>query len=336
MTQHITGVGLLGPDRVRSALRAALLAPSTHNTQPWLFRCTADGIEVRADSRRALSAADPDGRELVLSCGAALLNLRVAIQAQGVHPTTTLLPRRDDPGLLAVVRPFTPRAANPRIARLAEAIPRRHTNRRPFTGAAVGTAVLTELRAAAEIEHTWLPRLDSGQRKALHDLVQAAHEAQLSDPAFLAEWQEWTGRANDAHDGVPAYAAGVSPAVNDSWVLRDFAPGDGDSPAREIQAGDPMVLVIGSFRDDRLDHLRAGQAMERLLLTATAAGLDASFISQPVEVPAVRAELRQLLGGGLWPQIVLRVGYGTPAPKTPRRSLDEVLVSGGSIRTGQA
>ncbi|WP_328457825.1 Acg family FMN-binding oxidoreductase [Amycolatopsis sp. NBC_00438] len=322
MTLPITSVGLLDPDQVKSVLGAAVLAPSTHNTQPWRFRCTPAGLELHADPDRALPVADADRRELLLSCGAALFNLRTAIHALGAHPATTLLPRRDDPTLLAVVRPFSARKPDQRLVRLADAIPRRHTNRTPFDAAVIPDAVVAELRHAAEVEQAWLPRLDPTQLEQLRELVHKGHQAQVSDPAFLAEWRHWTARSRDSRDGVPEYAAGAMPSADGGWILRDF----GSSRRGRVDDSEPVVVVIGSFDDRKADRIRAGQAMQRVLLTATAAGFDASFISQPVEVPAARAELRTLLGGGLWPQIVLRLGHGAPVPWTPRRSLDDVLL----------
>ncbi|WIY00433.1 nitroreductase family protein [Amycolatopsis mongoliensis] len=322
MTLPITSIGLLDSDQVKSVIGAAVLAPSTHNTQPWRFRCTPAGLELHTDPDRALPVADADQRELLLSCGAALFNLRTAIHALGAHPATTLLPRRDDPTLLAVVRPFAVRKPDRRLVELAGAIPRRHTNRTPFEATIIPKALVAELRHAAEVEQAWLPRLDAHQLETLRELVHKGHHAQVADPAFLAEWRHWTGRDPGSRDGVPEYAAGAMPSDNGGWVLRDF----GARQRGRSDESEPLVVVIGSFDDARIDRIRAGQAMQRVLLTATAAGLDASFISQPVEVPAVRTELRSLLGGGLWPQIVLRLGRGAPVPWTPRRSLADVML----------
>ncbi|MFJ1768102.1 Acg family FMN-binding oxidoreductase [Amycolatopsis sp. NPDC088138] len=317
MTRLITAIGLLDSGQVRSVLGAAVLAPSTRNTQPWRFRCTSAGLELHADPDRALPVADAGGRELLLSCGAALFNVRTAIHALGAHPATTLLPRRDDPALLAVVRPFAARNPDRRLVRLAGAIPRRHTNRTPFEAAVIPDAVVAELRHAAEAEQAWLPLLDADQLDRLRDLTHRSHHAQTADPAFLAEWQRWTARSPGSRDGVPGNTGRTMPMEDEDWILAG-------SP-------DPLVVVVGSFDDKKADRIRAGQAMQRVLLTATAAGFDASFVSRPVEVPAVRAELRTLLGGGLWPQIVLRLGRGTPS-WTPRRSLDDVLLEPDRLR----
>ncbi|WP_081736212.1 Acg family FMN-binding oxidoreductase [Amycolatopsis orientalis] len=319
MTLQVTRVGRLNSDQVNSVLRSAMLAPSTHNTQPWLFRCAGTGIELHADPRRILPVTDPDGRELVLSCGAALFTLRTAIHALGFHPATTLLPSRADPDLLAVVRPLAERTPDPKIARLARAIPRRRTNRRPFRPAAVPRSALTTLRHATELEHAWMPSLDAEQCRHLRDLTARARGDQLADPAFVAELGRWTQLGAGTRDGVPSYATAGAPA-DESWLLQEFGgPGEGTRPDR-------LVVVIGSLTDERLDRLQAGQALQRALLTATSAGLAASFISPPIRVPSARAELRRLLGCGVWPQVLLRLGYGLPLPWTPRRPLEDVLL----------
>ncbi|MEV4603368.1 hypothetical protein AB0K15_38995 [Amycolatopsis sp. NPDC049253] len=326
MTLHVAPAGQLSAEQVTSVLRAATLAPSTHNTQPWLFTSDRDAIELYADPDRVLPVADGDRRELLLSCGAALFNLRIAIRARGVHPDTTLFPRRGDPDLLAVIRPRSAASIDSRSAALARAIPRRHTNRAPFAAKPVPSDLVGLLRHAAETESAWLPRLDEDQLAGLNDLVRESHHVQSADPAFLAEWRRWTGRAPSSRDGVP-FTAGGTAAADDTWVLRDF----GDRAASAATPFPPLVVVLGSFGDSPADRVRAGQAMQRVLLTATMHGLDASFISQPVEVRATRIRLRHLLGDGLWPQIVLRLGYGEPVAWTPRRALADMLLERPSL-----
>ncbi|QWF83991.1 nitroreductase family protein [Amycolatopsis sp. CA-230715] len=315
MTDTITPVGRLTAETVTSVLHAAVLAPSRHNTQPWRFRCTPDGIDVLADPGRSLPATDPGQRELLMSCGAALLNLRVAIHARGIDPATTLCPRRDEPDLLATVRPFAKRSIDTRIALLAGAVATRRTNLGPFSPRPVPATALNAMRFAAESERAWMPRLDSAQLFRLRELVLAADRAQRGNAAVQRERNTWTGGAP-----VVAHARG-----GDEWVLHECGASD--------PLGTPAVVVIGSVEDGHADRIRVGQAMQKVLLTATAAGLSASFVAPPVEVPSARAELRQVLGGGIWPQIVLRVGYGGPVPSTPRRPLHDVIV-GERVRAG--
>jgi hypothetical protein len=67
-------------DELRFAVEQAVLAPSSHNTQPWQFRLDGDTVELYADRDRVMHVIDPQDRELVISCGAALLNIELAIQ----------------------------------------------------------------------------------------------------------------------------------------------------------------------------------------------------------------------------------------------------------------
>ncbi|HEX5497442.1 MAG TPA: nitroreductase family protein [Mycobacteriales bacterium] len=326
MTTNIRPVGNLTEQDVRDVLTAATAAPSLHNSQPWLFRCTPSVIELYADPTRDLSVADPDRREMLLACGAALFNLRLALRARGLHPTVSLVPDRTRPDLLATIRPVGHRPVAPADLTLAEAITRRHTNRRPFAPTPVPAGAVSALRSAARAEQVWLATLAPARLPLLRGLVATAHQAQQQDPRFVAEWREWTAREAGASDGVPRRNSGPLPEPQDEWVLRDFSGGQAKQrvPGKDFEP-DPLIVVLGSFHDQPLARLQTGQAMQRVLLTATVAGLSASFLSQVVEVPDTRRQLRELIGGGLWPQTVLRIGYGMPVPPTPRRDLCDVV-----------
>lgn len=326
MSADITPVGNLTSDDVREVLLAASAAPSLHNSQPWRFVCTARTIELHVDSARGLPAADPDQREMLLSCGAALLNLRLALRAHGVHAVVSLLPDASRPDLVARIRPGGRHPVSPADRALAQAIAARHTNRRPFLPTAVPHTAVPALRKAARAEQAWLATLAPVQLPLLRAQMAVAHQVQQDDPAFQEEWERWTGRPEGSVDGVPVRSSGPLPEPHDVWVLRDFSGGRARQriPGKDFEP-DPLIVVVGSVHDSALARLQAGQAMERVLLTATTLGLSASFLSQVVEVPATRRQLRELIGGGLWPQIVLRLGYGSPVPPTPRRDLSELV-----------
>lgn len=249
MSPRVIPVGNLDGDEVRAVLRAATAAPTLGDGRPWEFHCTAATIELRADSR-------PDHREPVLSCGAALLNLRLAIRALGVHPAVQLFPDPHRPNLLAVVRPRGHVAVASVDRALADAMVR-GTDHGPFLDTAVPHPVVAGLRQAARTELAWLPTLTAAQLPVLRGLVDQAQEVH------------------------------------------------------------PLIAVVGTFHDSPLARLQAGQAMQRVLLTATVAGLSASFLRQVVAVPATRQQLRELVVGGLWPQVVLRLGYRAPLPVLP-------------------
>ncbi|WP_315659337.1 hypothetical protein [Amycolatopsis sp. PS_44_ISF1] len=310
MTPPITAIGLLTADQVKDVLGAATRASSTRPTPAWRVRCTPAGFELHTDPR---CAPPPAGqRELLLSGGAALFTLRTAIHALGAHPATSILPHRDAPTLLALVRPFAAIRPNPRLVRLAGTIPHRCTGRVTFRDSAVPRAVLADLRRAAEVEQAWLHRPGPDQLTRLRELIHGSHPLQLSSPAFVAEQRPWSVCGPGRCDGAAGHAANTMSPDGQGWIR----PEPGPCSRARIDGTEPLVVIIGSLDDTSEDRIRAGQARQRVLLTATAAGLDAAFLAPPVEVPAARARLRTLLGGGLWPQAVLRLGRAIPGPQS--------------------
>jgi len=308
-------------------IAAAIAAPSVHNSQPWRFRVTPNHIEVYADRSRQLQVVDPGGRELAMSVGAAILNLRVAILARGRLPMHHLLPDPDQPDLLAVV------AAGPALKptfvsrRLAWAIPRRHSSRQPFLPTDVPEQILEQLRAAAQVENADLFLADPALRDAVLSLARTAENLRHADPDYLVELAAWTKPAPGRLDGVPGYAyAGADP---DRVVpLRDFGvafPGPPVQPRRFEDA--PLIGVLYTAGDTVLNWLHAGQALQRALLTATVHGLQSTLMTQPLEYPQLRALFDDSAQGRV-AQAIVRFGYGPAGSPSPRRPVSDVMING--------
>lgn len=318
----------LPADQVGRVLSAAMRAPSVYNTQPWRFRLTASAIELHADPERRLKVTDPDGVELRMSCGAALFNMRMALIQLGILPGVTRMPDPGQPDFLASVRRAGRQQANPGDAALAHAIIGRHTNRRSFSDDPVSTAHQHNLRAAAHREGARLYLLDDNGRRELGLLSTRAHRIQMDDAAFRAELASWSGDTGRRTDGVPARAGGPAPTARDAWVLRDFTGGHPPEPAGHTGYEEtPLIAVLSMYSGGPGCDLRAGEALQRVLLSATVDGLSVSLVSRLIEVPEMRELTRDLVGSGQPPHAVLRIGYGWPVPTTPRRAVESLVMS---------
>jgi len=308
-------------------------APSMHNAQPWKFRLLPDGrIQLRADMERTIPLADPEHRGLHLGCGAALFNLRVSAERAGWHPRVKLLPDEGtDPARLADVRlGSAPEAGGGGgdLDRLYPAIRRRHTSRLPFTAELVPEAVRDALRNAATEEGAQLIFPDAWHVEEVIALVDDAEYLERTDPDVREETAAWTrigSEALTAPDGVPDYAFG--PRKWDGRApVRDFATGR-RLPERDTATFEatPQLALLGTVHDTAQDWLRAGQALERVLLEATLRGLATAMTSQPLEWPELRWAVRHPRSETGHVHMVVRLGYGPDTPATPRRPVGEIL-----------
>jgi nitroreductase len=303
----------------------AALAPSVHNTQPWLFQVSDDHIDVRADRSRQLQFLDPEGRQLHISCGIAAEFARLAVRAQDRRCTVTTLPDRRDVDLLARLTVEGAEPATERERALVAAIPRRYTDRMPYDAEAVPPAALDRLRRVAEAAGAWLHVIARREDRAtIATILEDAETAEASDPRYAEELARWTRHDHDK-EGIPESSLGGAswPAdVVSDLPLRDFTgqgrhprPGPGAPPRVER---DTLVLV-GSDADDPAAWVTTGRALAEVLLTATAENLAAQPLGPATDFPAARARVRHDLRLAGHPQFLFRLGFGQDQPRSGRR-----------------
>ena len=319
---------LLEPGTVHAVLSLANRAPSVHNSQPWRWRVGSSTIDLLADASRALPRVDPDGRDLQLSCGAALHHLQVALRAAGRSGEVRRLPDPSRPEFLATVevRAGSPTAEDLELARLIET---RRSDRRVFLPRAVPadlTAVLAGTAAAAGAE---LRLLTPGEQWEVVALVERAAVEQALTPGLNEEVAAWTGRPRGAADGVPA--ASVPGDVTAAVPVRYFAGQELEqNPLGVLESDGSVLALLHTAADDLLDRLRAGEALSTVLLEAERAGLATCPLTQPLEVAGTRVRLAaDLLPGGRSPQVLLRLGWAPAGaervPRTGRRLVEETV-----------
>ncbi|HZY03511.1 MAG TPA: hypothetical protein VFF02_08415 [Anaeromyxobacteraceae bacterium] len=321
-----------GPtERLRFLLGYAILAPSKLNAQPWAFEIEGEEVRLYGDFRRALHASDPCDRELGIACGAALQNLRVAAHHFGYATSVEAVAAGRRDGLLARLRLEERRAPTEEDELLFPAIPRRRTNRLPLDSREPPPGLVAELARGATLEGAVLRPVEEKERRAVAELVAEGDRLQWADGRYRAEVATWTrSNVSRRRDGVPGFAHGMG---NTASVLQplltriaDAGPAEAERDRRRaIMAR--TLLVLCTHGDDPREWLAAGEALQRVLLRATACGLYASYFDSPLEVPGLRRDLCATLGETGRPQVMFRLGYGLEVPPTPRRPVAEVLRS---------
>jgi nitroreductase len=307
-----------------SCVEAAAMAPSVHNSQPWRFRVARDHVEILLDRDRLLPAIDPAGREAWMSVGAALLNLRLAILAAGRVPVSVLLPDPTRPDLAASVRLGGHHRPDGTVRALFGAIPFRRTNRRPFRDIEVRGEVLNQLAVAARVEGATMVTADALGCRSVLAIAETANRWQRESAPYMDELRLWTAVPAIAGAGIPVRSFGPIDEFG-SLPLRDFGAAYPDVPRRQRRFEHaPTLVILYTTGDEPRDWLLAGQAMERVLLTATVRGVANTPISAPTEEPTLRALLSDEFADHV-AQMILRLGYGDPVPPTPRQPVTRFL-----------
>jgi len=306
-------------------VESAGLAPSVHNTQPWRITADDDVVELRADRSRQLSYLDPTGRQLLVSCGAAVEFGRLAVRAQGGECIVEVLPDSHDADLVARLRVGAAKPPTETELALAGAIPRRYTDRGPYDDREVPEVLLAEIgERSAELD-VWLRVLNRDERTGVVLVLADAEAAEAADPRYAEELARWTTGRSEG-EGIPEAARPEWPAERVSDLpLRDFTGHDahptsgGRGEASPPSVERDTVLMLGTGTDEPGAWIASGRALGWALLRIASAGLSAQPLGQAIDLASGRGRLRRDLGLVGHPQFLLRVGYGTGQPATQRR-----------------
>lgn len=313
-------------DLTARVVEAASAAPSIHNSQPWHFEAAGDELRLHGVSDRALSVCDPDARALYISCGTALFNARLAARAAGIDCDVSCLPHPEYPfGVLAVMRARESHDPSPGELRLYESIWKRHTDRRPFSTRHIPRLLVAAMRKSAGGEGACLRPLGRRDAAIVLDLAAQAGRELAADREHQNELRRWL--RDGAEDGIPAWALPVAPQhipspVRDADLLAAAGHISGAHGAYERH---PQLAVLTTGQDEPEDWLRAGEALQHVLLVATLNGVSASFLYQLIERDDMREGRERSWPWPEHPQMIIRLGYGAGTIPTPRRSSADAL-----------
>ena len=317
----------LTTDQARYVISIAGRAPSVHNTQPWRFKVSPVAIELYADVSRKLGV-DPIGREMLISCGAALFGLRLAVRSLGYQPVVSLLPERGRLRLLARVRLGAEAPLTVLERKMLEAVPHRHTHRGPFQPGPVPAGLLVGLQHDAVAEGATLAVVATERAyQKLASIIADASRRQDLDPVARADAWQWSRDADSgARDGVPAQAFPASPGHEAGQLRqRDFDLGRGFGLLTAGGSCPEVTAVLLTRGDSRADWLRAGQALQRTLLHAASQWVFASLHTQPLEAAAIRTLIKARLALQGSPQMLLQLGVARTTQATARRPASDLI-----------
>lgn len=310
-------------DQLKFLLRYAILAPSSHNSEPWKFAVLPDEIRVYADDTRWLKVADADQRELYISLGCALENLLIAAAYFGYKAQVSYFPEAGNQKWVATVKLAAEKRAAPLDVReLFYAIPLRHTNRQTYQSKPIAQRDLAKLESCFTAPDIQLHLTDDAEiKRKVDELVSRADMIQFADPKFREELGHWIGEGSFGQPWLIARLGQL--AVTYLNLGSQTAKQDS-----ELLQSAPVLAVLSSKANDRLSQVKAGQVFERILLNATMMNLGVQPMSQILQVPQIKAEFAALIPTpDAFPQVTFRLGYAEPEQvQTPRQQVEDVLL----------
>jgi hypothetical protein len=315
---------------IRDAVMLASRAPSLHSSQPWRWVVEGAVLHLWANPRRMTRAADRTGREMMLSCGAVLDHLRVAMAAAGWDSATERLPDPAEPDHLASLR-FRPRDGVTEADRQrAAAVRRRRTDRLPFAAPSAWPALEDTLRRSVFPLEVMLDVVEDDARPTLTAASRLGEALRRYDTSYLSELRWWTAPFESDATPVPARAPSFSPAAAGLDVVRPFPGASGGQRRAAVDRDHSTIVLLSTRHDDaRPDVLRCGEALSAVLLDCTVAGMATCTLTHMTEMAISRNTIAQITGTAGQPQLLIRVGKASAngdhvEPAGPRM-LTEVL-----------
>ncbi len=325
--EHAATLDRPSDDRITEVVALAQRAPSVHNTQPWRWKFDGLRLSLMADADRILPAADPFGREQVISCGAVLHHARTAFAAQGWHTDIVRMPDPAHPDQLAVIdfRPWPQPPAG--IAARASAIEHRYTDRLPMDEPREWDKLVARLQQLVSPRGLRCEALARDIQARVAALSGSAQAARSDDRMYQDELHWWAGHP-DSTSGVPPSGLISDAEFARVGVARHF-PSAPHSDRRSGRIDRARIIVLSSPGESPAQWLHSGEALSAVLLECTVAGAATCPVTHLTEMPAARRVLAALIDDHGCPQVLVRVGAAPgaePRPRaTPRRSVDEVL-----------
>jgi len=318
-------------ESIRFLVRFAGLAPSSHNTQPWIFEVRDNAVYIRGDRQRALPASDANNRQLFISLGCAIENLLQAIDWYGLPYRVAYFPELDDEFVAARIT-FDRLVSNHTTLdpnHLAAFIASRHANRSAFEPRPVEQQFIEDAKTF-KFPDTHVSFISEPTvRETVVGIVGDATEEAFHDSGFTRELSHWIKPSLGSYrDGMPGYNIGIP------WPLSFIVPlairyGNVAKQQRtmveDMLRSAPTFGLIHTTRDTARDWVAAGQMLERIWLTAERSGVRLGVLAAPIQIGEHYQQLQKPFDTDERPQVFFRIGYAQQVPKqSPRLDLTTI------------
>ncbi|MDB4939631.1 MAG: nitroreductase [Candidatus Doudnabacteria bacterium] len=317
--------GLSSAEKLKHLIKFAALAPSSHNTQPWLFKIVSDKIELYINPSRELSYSDPTRRQMYLSIGAAIENLIIAAEHFGFEVSSDPL-NLNDSNLVSI---FNFRTATPKDSSLVKYILTRQSNRFPFEPRIPDQNFLDKLKNLDPMVQVNFVIAES-QKKQITEIVASAAEVALDDQSFRNELSAWVRPSlNRYDDGMPGYTLGMPFLLSLVFpkILKNSKMGKQQKKMDTVLLNKtPAFVILSSAEDNKESWVNTGRVFERIALMAEKENVKISPLGAPIEVGEFYKDIQKVLNLDTRPQMFLRLGYTNKTAKfAPRLNIEKVL-----------
>ncbi len=322
--------GLPDIEKLRYLTFLATLAPSSHNTQPWLFKCAGQTIELWANWTRKLAASDPTGREFYISLGAALANVIIASDALGLNYQYNLKPQPASSDIPIAVVSFTNLTPSRYDAIRLKAILTRRCNRFKYDNRPIAEQTLQKIIDIAGQDVRADAIVDAKQKQIAQTIAEQATTDAFKDKAFIDELSRWIKPSLKKYtDGMPGYNIGIP------WVFSFFMPwaikhlplgGSQSKMAGDMLYASQAFMVLSTPEDNAAAWLRCGDIFEKMAVETEIQNLRLALLAAPIEIGNHFRRLQQLLNINERPQLFFRLGYCEKIPPfAPRLPLTQII-----------
>ena len=318
---------LVDVEVIKDAVRLACRAPSLHNSQPWRFEVDGEVLHLFLDTSRIMPSTDRSAREAIISCGALLDHLRVAMAAAGWKAHVVRFPTPSNPDHLASVDFMPMKSVTEAHRRRADAILIRRTDRLPFAAPTEWASFEPLLRRAFDTDAVRLDVMPDEVRDELADMSKLTDSLRFYDSAYNSELNWWTAPF-EFSEGIPYSSLVSADEIERVDFGRTFPLPQHRERRAEVPDDHSKILALSTYGDSRKDALICGEVLSAVLLECTMAGLGTCTVTHITELRTTRELVAAVIGQGTVPQVLIRAGNApttNDAAMTPRRSVDDVL-----------